>query len=127
MSIRDTLSKIKSFAASDAGSDAAVALIVVLVGTGSFGLGRLSSQPLAPREPVQIVEPGGVPTTDGVGVGETGASTGAVVASKTGSKYHFPWCSGASQIAAANKVQFASAEAARAAGYLPASNCKGLE
>ena len=137
MSIRDTLAKIKSFAVSEAGSDTAVALLIILVGTGSFGLGRLSVSSPA-RGSVEIVEPAGEgrPTspeqTSPVSTGEgeahsTGSGQEFVVASKTGSKYHFPWCPGAAQIAAANRVQFASAAAARAAGYQPAANCKGLE
>jgi hypothetical protein len=52
---------------------------------------------------------------------------GQVVASKNGTKYHYPWCAGAKQIAEKNKISFPSIEAARAAGYTPAANCKGLE
>ncbi|MEK7610426.1 MAG: hypothetical protein AAB468_01620 [Patescibacteria group bacterium] len=58
---------------------------------------------------------------------KSGATTGQVVASKKGKKYHLPWCAGAKAIAAANKVTFASAEEARAAGYTPAANCPGLK
>lgn len=133
MSIRDTLAKIKSFAASNAGSDVAVTLIVILVGTGSFGLGRLSVSSTL-KEPIQIIEPASL-GAEAAGEtrlavsGQTASVAGSesVVASKTGSKYHFPWCPGASQISEANKVQFTTAEAARAAGYLPAANCKGLK
>lgn len=52
---------------------------------------------------------------------------GGVVASKTGTKYHLPWCSGASTIKEENKIWFNSVEEARRAGYLPAGNCKGIE
>ncbi|MEK7120782.1 MAG: hypothetical protein AAB840_01690 [Patescibacteria group bacterium] len=52
---------------------------------------------------------------------------GAVVASKSGSKYHLPWCSGASTIKEENKIWFDSVEEARKAGYTPAGNCKGIE
>jgi len=48
------------------------------------------------------------------------------VASKTGSKYHFPWCSGAKAIKEENKVYFATKAEAERAGYDPAANCKGL-
>lgn len=68
--------------------------------------------------------PANVSQTAAAGASEMG---GEVVASKSGSKYHFPWCAGAKQIAAKNKITFASIEAARAAGYSPASNCKGLK
>jgi hypothetical protein len=39
------------------------------------------------------------------------------VASKNGTKYHLPWCSGAAHIKEENKVWFASKEEAAAAGY----------
>lgn len=52
---------------------------------------------------------------------------GQVVASKNGGKYHYPWCPGAKQISPQNLITFNSIEEARAAGYTPASNCKGLK
>jgi len=51
---------------------------------------------------------------------------GLVVASRTGSVYHFPWCAGASQIKAENQIWYSSEEAAKEAGYAPSRNCKGL-
>ena len=51
---------------------------------------------------------------------------GEVVASKSGTKYYFPWCGTVKRIKEENKVWFASREAAEAAGYEPASNCKGM-
>jgi hypothetical protein len=51
---------------------------------------------------------------------------GQVVASKTGAKYYLPWCATAKRIKPENQVWFASQEAAKAAGYEPAANCKGL-
>jgi len=62
-------------------------------------------------------------------VGEVrGMSTSIqVVASKNGTKYHLPTCAGAKQISDKNKVTFGSIEEARAKGYTPASNCKGLK
>lgn len=55
------------------------------------------------------------------------ATHGSIVASKNGSKYHYPWCASASQIKEENKLWFDSIDAARDAGYTPAANCKGLE
>lgn len=51
---------------------------------------------------------------------------GEVVASKSGTKYYFPWCGTVKRIKEENKVWFASREAAEAAGYEPAANCKGM-
>ena len=48
------------------------------------------------------------------------------VASKSGTKYYLPSCSGASRIKEENKVWFASVEEAKARGLEPASGCKGL-
>jgi hypothetical protein len=121
--------------------------LIILVGIGSFGLGRLSKIESnkrgfsieAPANVAQIIknknlllnaDPNNKQTEktlsneqiDQKSIGKTGE----VVASKTGTKYHFPWCSGARTIAEKNKIWFNSAEEARKAGYQPASNCKGL-
>lgn len=49
-----------------------------------------------------------------------------VVVSKTSDskKYHYSWCSGAKQIKPENQIWFATAQAAEAAGYTLAGNCK---
>ena len=54
------------------------------------------------------------------------AAEGKYVASKSGTKYHLPWCGGAKQIKEANKIWFDTKEEAEAAGYTPATNCKGI-
>ncbi|MDO8590574.1 MAG: hypothetical protein Q7R65_01205 [bacterium] len=116
------------------------AAIVVLVGLSSFGLGRLSIMDER-REPIIVegnvknseitppaVSAGGAVTqtatvSKSLGVGEL--SAGKLVASKNGTKYYFPWC--ASNIAEKNKIWFNSETEARAKGYQPAANCKGLK
>lgn len=122
-------------------------LIIVLVAFGSFGLGRLSRIEES-KTPLEIkgmagmeAEVGSVFSAREIKIGESVKSTtqqareinkivvpneGFIVASKTGKKYHFPWCAGAQQIKEENKVWFANEAEARAAGYSPASNCKGL-
>lgn len=114
--------------------------ILVLVALTSFGLGRLSV--LEPgREPVRIISPeqtnkprvvGELPSSSQM-VGTKDAAVlsnamegGEVVASKNGTKYHLPWCSGAKRITAANKITFETAQEAEKAGYTPAANCPGL-
>ena len=89
--------------------------MIVLVGLGSFGLGFLAGNEERREVPVTVIP------------ASASASSGEVVASKSGSKYHFPWCPGASQISDRNRVLFESTEAARVAGYEPVKNCKGLE
>ena len=61
------------------------------------------------------------------GSGDIENAEGGVIASKNGTKYHYPWCSGAQTMKEENKIFFESIAAARAAGYLPAGNCSGLE
>lgn len=115
-----------------------IALTLVLVGVGSFGLGRLSATPesndFIPNEPrvlimaatstsVQYVTPRHATTTTSVADINT---VQPVVASRSGTKYHLPNCPGASQIKPENRLEFASPSAARAAGYTPAANCPGV-
>lgn len=61
--------------------------------------------------------------------GQNGAvhESGEVWASKTGSKYYFPWCGALSRIKPENRVSFGSATLAKEAGYEPATNCKGVK
>ena len=113
-------------------------LIVILVGTGSYGLGKLSGiqgrkAPLKIESEFEIFKNANTASSytakesaNQSSVGQA-LSDGEVVASKNGTKYHFPWCSGAKQITEANKVIFKSISEAKAAGYSPASNCKGLK
>ncbi|MBI5816997.1 MAG: hypothetical protein HZB09_01070 [Candidatus Yonathbacteria bacterium] len=122
-------------------------LIIVLVAFGSFGLGRLSRIE-EPKSPLEIKANNGaeaqvvsIPFSGDLkpdtniksAVGQslkvdkiTVSNEGFIVASKTGKKYHFPWCAGAQQIKEENKVWFASEAEAKAAGFTPAANCKGL-
>ncbi len=134
------MEKLKSFVADDT---LYTAVLLILVAVASFGLGRQSviegepiktvenkgaivlSQPtvatptLAPT-PLPVTASGGTETEDPV-------SDGEVVASKSGTKYHLPTCSGAKTIKPENLITFASRAEAEAAGYTPAANCKGLQ
>ena len=101
------------------GSDYAIALIVVLVGIGAFGLGRLSiawgeGTPISMHMATMTAAPAPLPLG------------GQVVASRTGKYYYYPWCGGAKTISQSNIIWFSSEAKAEAAGFSPASNCKGL-
>ena len=150
MSIRDWGEKIKLLTASlkdrfsgeGATSRYYTTIIVILVGLSSFGLGRLSIQDER-KEPIIIEENNGVtenfpaPDINVVVKSQTATAEksisgqltrgGKIVASKNSTKYHFPWCSGALRITESNKIWFDSEEDARAKGYQPATNCKGLK
>lgn len=95
-------------------------LVLTAVAITAFGLGRLSERqttlkPQNSHQAAVVVHESKYETADQ-----------SVVASKKGSKYHLPWCPGAQQMNAQNKITFASSAEAEAAGYTPAANCKGL-
>lgn len=128
--IPEMLAKCKAWVAGNSRT-AFYGITIVLVALISFGLGRISRLEEL-RTPVTIER---ISTTVGPSKSpvlgaktETEASkNGSVVASKTGSKYHLPWCSGAARISEAKKVIFASEEEAQKAGYGPAANCPELQ
>ena len=108
-----------------------LALVIILVALLSFGIGRLSAPGTGDGVEIEydpslssvdqsasvIKSAGGVTEVDE-------SSSGQVIASSNGRKYHYPHCSGAKQISEANKITFASALDAEASGYTLASNCK---
>jgi hypothetical protein len=110
-------------------------IIIILVALISFGLGRLSKI-RENKTPITIENISGSISESQIGdsgkeknlEGTSSASYGAklFVASKSGTKYHYPWCPGALNIKEENKIWFSSREEAEKAGYTPAGNCKGL-
>ena len=149
MSIEDLTSKIKGWRFKAINADFLevsadkyyTAAIILLVGFSSFGLGRLSTVSEG-GEPVIIEKndqslstkvetnpiPGSVQSASvAQSIPAVLPSGGKLVASKNGTKYYFPWCGGVSKIAETNKVWFNSVDEARAKGYEPAANCKGLK
>ena len=123
-----------------------ITLLIILVGIGAFGLGRLSKiealkQGISIEAPAAVAnalngqnqalngdfKPLNSPSAETANQSNPAIESGQVVASKNGTKYHFPWCSGGKTISEANKIYFNSIEEARAAGYTPAANCKGLK
>ncbi len=143
MSITDITKKIKLFLNKikdnvNITPDLFTVFVIVLIGFAGFGLGKLSSLEKK-REPIIINKAlNSIPleTKVEIPMGATVSAKamiasekaqGLLVASKTGKKYHFPWCAGATQIADKNKIWFSSYEEAQKAGYTKASNCKGLE
>jgi len=93
--------------------------IVFLVALASFGLGRLSALEDA-KPPVSIQQAPESTQPPALVMG------GLIVASRSGSVYYYPWCSGAQKIAPANQVWFSSEAAAVKADYAPSKTCKGL-
>ena len=93
--------------------------VIFLIGVASFGLGRLSA--------VEDVE---APVTLSQAPTEAAPKAlvagGLIVASKNGTVYYFPWCSGAQKIQPDNTRWFPDEQSALQAGYAPSKVCKGL-
>ncbi len=145
MSIEHIESKIKGgedgmekFSFFNLDNDIFVVIIIILVAFTSFGMGRLS---VATQEKTPIVFSEKLPVsfekiqssspqelTGAVSKSlDNSLKSGSIVASKNGTKYHFPWCSGVKRIKEENKIWFNNEQEAREAGYTPAANCKGLK
>jgi hypothetical protein len=108
MTIAEVREKCKDF------RDVIIIGVLVLASAASFGLGYLAG-----------VEAGqGMGSTELSPLVATSSAMGQVVASKSGTKYYLPRCTGAGRIADANKIWFVSASAAQEAGYTLAANCK---
>ncbi|MCR4306925.1 MAG: hypothetical protein NUV42_03050 [Candidatus Yonathbacteria bacterium] len=130
-SIKDIAGKSKYLLKHLENKEIFTVLTIILIAFASFGLGRLSkieerASPVRVENTAKVLgaveelsETKAVPK-------QASAKEGAYVASKTGEKYHLPWCSGAQRIKEENKIWFDSKEAAEQAGYTPAANCKGL-
>jgi hypothetical protein len=147
MTIHDWAEKIKSFAGTVAGKASAFYTLILLIVIASlfFALGRFSALE-EEHSPIRVYNAGTASqtssaveatltgtttrTTDVSATTEIPASTasdGEVIGSKSGKKYYFPWCGTIKRVKPENQVVFASIADARAAGYLPAGNCKGLQ
>ena len=98
--------------------------ILVLVAFLSFGLGRLSVI-YGEKGEFRIEYPENQQSAAYQAVENT-PEVRNYVASKSGAKYHLPWCSGAQTIKEENKIYFATKKEAEASGYEPAKNCKGI-
>lgn len=102
--------------------DIALIAIIVLVGTGAFGLGRLSMVSEAEKgvNPVQIV--GSVERIDESRANPS-QERGNYVASRNGTKYYPYGCASANRISDENKVYFDTKEEAINSGYSASSAC----
>jgi hypothetical protein len=131
------LKKLKSLIRDDT---VYIALLLVLVGVGSFGLGRMTLQSV-PGQTASVGlsvmatatnSLGGVnPSTTTRNLLSAATTTTSItqptapfVASKSGTKYHKITCPGAKQIKDTNKIFFETESDAEASGYTRAANCK---
>ncbi len=93
--------------------DAFIIAILILASSLSFGLGYFAGLDAGQATNLSFEISSFATTT----------ASEQVVASKTGTKYYPPQCTGADRISDANKIWFVSAAAAQAAGYAPATHC----
>ena len=141
--------KIKQFIESDKGKDIFVVIIVILVGLGSFGLGRLSNE--STKAGIKITYPdqiGNVTSTSDstvnisdnsqnstsknivntittkTTIGSTSSVGKPYFASKIGQKYYSIGCSGGKTIKQENRIYFATEAEAQSAGFEKSSTCK---
>ena len=136
-SIKEIRQKIKRFLRFIEQKDIFTILLIILIAFGSFGLGRMSKIEES-KIPIKIQQMEQTATIIQAQNSQINGSNSPnepfvpkndkkYVASKNGSKYHFPWCSGAKRMKESNKVWFITIDEAKKAGYTPAGNCKGLE
>jgi hypothetical protein len=115
-SIQETSQKIKHFLTG--GLDQwGSGILIVLIAFSCFGLGRLSALEEG-KTTISVSQAASAAPALAIG--------GSYVASKTGTVYYFPWCSGAENIKPIDQIWFKTEEAAQKASYRPAKNCKGL-
>ncbi len=100
-------------------NDLIIVIIIILVTFTAFGLYRLAEL-RGNKAPITIER------KTAIGEGGFLNTEKLFVASKNGTKYYYPWCSGVSRIKEENKVWFSSSDEAKKAGLEPAANCKGL-
>jgi hypothetical protein len=140
-SIQDITYKIKTVLVSDT---VFPALLIIMVGIASFGLGRASVGESERTErqdlPVAVTitdnralvgdstsaRVAGSATTSGESVSPSAPTGERYVGSKNGTKFHLESCPGAAQIKEENKIYFTSKQDAYSKGYTEAANCKGI-
>jgi hypothetical protein len=123
--------------------DKVLVAVILLTGTLCFGLGLIIDRESREPEDALWIEQlpasgaasatttsqggkGSGPAPQPAAVGEAVRTSGTYVASKSGTKYYLPSCSGAKRIKVENRVWFETKGEAEAAGYEPATGCKGL-
>jgi hypothetical protein len=119
------MEKIKQFfketLQSEKGKDVLVVIIVILVGTGSFELGRLSKENAS--ESLKILPAVATETNVSKTVFDTNSTGKNFFASSKGSKYYTTNCSAGKTIKTENRIYFTTGEEAQAAGYSLSSSC----
>ena len=126
------MEKIKQFITycleSDKGKDILVIIIIILVGLGSFELGRLSKNDSSelkieyPNQEANLMESVGQNLADSAISPKL--NSGNYFASSKGTKYYSLGCSAGKTIKEENRIYFATSTEAQGAGYELSSSCQ---
>jgi hypothetical protein len=129
------MKKIKRFIESEQGKDILTVIIVILVGLGSFELGRLSKENgssgikieysgLNQGQQVANQMANSISAINSIPLVENYSSGKNFFASSRGTKYYSISCSAGKTIKQENRIWFATGEEAETAGYTLSSSCK---
>ena len=119
------MQKIKQFLENETGKDVLIVIIVILVGLGSFGLGRLSKK--AQNEGLRVEytnEGASVINSLNTSENDLKQTSNAFFASSKGTKYYSVTCSAGKTIKQENRIYFNTREEAEGAGYELSSSCR---
>ena len=113
---------INEFIGSERGKDILTVFIVILVGLGSFELGRLSKENSSSGIKIEYLNQD---LNQGASVVLATESTNKTFfASKQGTKYYSIGCSAGKTIKQENRIYFATSGEAERAGYELSSSCR---
>ena len=126
------MEKIKQFLEGETGKDVLIVIIVVLVGLGSFELGRLSKNSsnagikIEYQNKIINQEANVVSATENIlkPTFDTKSTGKTFFASNRGSKYYSLGCSGGKTIKQENRIYFTTSAEAETAGYELSSSCR---
>ncbi len=120
------MEKIKQFFESEKGKDILIVIIVILVGLGSFELGRLSKENGSSGIKIEYPEQNTNQATNAIStmISSEKIFTKNFFASNKGKKYYTISCSAGKMIKQENRVYFTTGEEAQQAGYTLSSSCQ---
>lgn len=129
------MEKIKQFVEGDTGKDVLVIIIIILVGLGSFGLGRLSKNADSglkieyPNQEANTISSlnkslFNLPLNSNISENNKKINSGNYFASNRGTKYYSLGCSAGKTIKEENRIYFKTSTAAQEAGYELSTACK---
>ncbi len=125
------MQKIKRFIENEKGKDLLTIFIVILVGIGSFELGRLSKKSEPSGLKIEYTDKNNNQVASVISASEfvntvqnSNPMTKTFFASSRGTKYYTISCSAGKTIKQENRIYFATGEEAERAGYTLSSGCK---